>query len=246
MAVSTARAFRAPTVEELFSNAEHHAIGTYDVGNPGLVSETNQGVDGILRVELPRVHGQFSAYYNTIDNFITSRVLRDTVIVEEDGTAETIPLNAYTQEDARLRGIEGRIEVEVVRRMVLGIMGDVVRGDFRKSGNPLPFLPAARLGGLARYDDGRWSGEVAYRHAFAQTRVPEALTESDAAGVPTAAYDLTDVNVGFTFRAGGQLSTVMLRADNVFDAQYREATSRIKNFAFNPGRNLSVAFRTAF
>ena len=37
--------------EELASNAVHEAAGTFDVGNPGLRAENNQGVDGILRVE---------------------------------------------------------------------------------------------------------------------------------------------------------------------------------------------------
>lgn len=47
--VSAARAFRAPTVEELFSNAFHAAAGTYDQGNPELVAETSRGLDGVDR-----------------------------------------------------------------------------------------------------------------------------------------------------------------------------------------------------
>jgi len=34
--------------------------------------------------------------------------------------------------------------------------------------------------------------------------------------------------------------------DNAFDEQYRDATSRIKSYAFNPGRNLSVVYKLLF
>lgn len=49
LGVSAARAFRAPIVEELFSNGFHAAVGTYDIGDPRLVAETNQGLEAVLR-----------------------------------------------------------------------------------------------------------------------------------------------------------------------------------------------------
>ncbi len=246
VALSTARAFRAPTVEELFSNAVHRAVGTYDVGNPTLVSEVNRGIDGILRMTLPRVTAQFSSYYNLIDNFITARVVGDTALADDNGTAASMPLNVYTQADATLRGVEGRLEAELFPRVVVGVMGDAVRGEFRADHLPLPYLPAARLGGLARFDDGRLTADAEYRHAFTQTRVPRAITTSDPAALATGAYDLVDVSVGYSFRAGARLNIVTLRADNLLDAQYRDATSRIKTFALNAGRNVSLGYRVTF
>ena len=44
VAFNAARAFRAPSVEELFSNAFHAALGSYDIGNPGLVPEVARDV----------------------------------------------------------------------------------------------------------------------------------------------------------------------------------------------------------
>jgi iron complex outermembrane receptor protein len=49
-----------------------------------------------------------------------------------------------------------------------------------------------------------------------------------------------------SFTAAGRLNALTLRADNLFDAQYREASSRIKNFAFNPGRNVALVYRLLF
>lgn len=246
VAVSAARAFRAPTVEELFSHGFHAAVGTYDVGNPDLDVETNQGVDAIMRYATRRANIELAGYANRIANYIAPNIVGDTVIVDpESGDTDIVPLNRFRQDDAKLRGVEGRAEYEVVRRVVAGVVGDLVRGDFQ-DGSPLPFLPAARLGALARYDDGAWSFTSEYRHGFAQRRVPAAIVSDDPAAIATAAYDLVNASIGFTVAPAGHITSIMLRADNLLDERYRDAASRIKNFASNPGRNLAVVVRTTF
>jgi iron complex outermembrane receptor protein len=244
VAASAARAFRAPTVEELFSNGVHHAAGTYDIGNPDLVSEINQGFDAIVRAQSTRVTGQLSAYYNKVGNFISPNIIGDTLI-EHEGELESVPVNRFRQADATLRGIEGRLEGEVYPRLVLGIVGDVVRGKFNDD-EPLPFMPAARLGGLARFEGGRVSLDADYRHAFAQDRVPEPVGEEDPAAVATEAYDLVNLSGTYSFALRGLTHAITLRVDNLFDEQYRDAASRLKAFAFGSGRNISLGYRLLF
>jgi len=245
LAGSFARAFRAPSVEELSSNAFHAAAGTYDVGNPTLEAEVNQGFDGILRVEGRRVNGQLAGFFNGIQNYITPNIVKDTTVDSEDGVT-AVPLNRISQADATLRGVEGRLEVEVAPHLVLGGMGDMVRGQLKGSNTPLPFMPAARLGGLARWNDSRYSLSAEYRHAFEQTRVPPSVSEEDPAGLATPAYDLLDLSVGYTLALGSGLNSVMLRVDNALDEKYVDATSRIKTFALNPGRNIALVYKVLF
>jgi iron complex outermembrane receptor protein len=244
-ALSAARAFRAPSVEELSSNAFHEAEGAYDFGNPNLQSEINQGVEAILRMETRRVSGQFSAFYNGIQNYITPNIVGDTVIVGDAGP-ETVPLNRISQADAVLRGAEGRLEAEVVPNVVLGAMGDVVRGEFKDSKVPLPFMPAARLGAEVRYDNAKLSAGAQYRHAFAQNRVPPAVSADDPAGLATDAYDLLNLSLGYNLVLRGQVNSITFRVDNVLDERYVDATSRLKTFAFNPGRNFALVYRLQF
>lgn len=234
---SVARAFRAPTVEELFSNAFHAALGSFDIGNPDLVAETNLGVEGVVRAQTEVLNLQFSAYYNQIDNYITPNIVGDTLISDE-GETFAVPLNIFSQQDASIRGLEGKIEAVVARNVVLGAMGDVIDGQFR-SDAPLPFLPSGHLGGTARWDDGKFSVGGTVRRAFAQDEVPENE-------FPTPAYTLVDLSGSYTLTVAGRVNTLTLRADNVLDEEYREATSRIKDFAPNPGRNLSLVFRVLF
>ena len=242
---SAARAFRAPSVEELSSNAFHGAEGAFDIGSPNLKAEINQGFDGIVRLQLPHVNGQFTGFFNSIQNFITPNIVKDTTFLGDEGLM-TVPLNRISQADARRRGIEGQIEAEVVRHFVLGAMGDLVRGELTATKEPLPFMPAARLGGRVRWDDGTFSLESEYRHAFAQNRVPEAVSEDDPSGIATAAYHLLNLSAGWTVRTGDRVNSIILRVDNALDEKYAEATSRLKAFAFNPGRNFSIVYRVLF
>jgi iron complex outermembrane receptor protein len=235
--VSVARSFRAPTVEELFSNAFHHAAGSYDVGDPGLELETNSGAEAVLRAQSERINAQVAAFYSRIDNYITPDVVGDTTIVDEhDGEEIAVPLNRFRQADAELRGVEGQVEAVVSRNIVLGVMGDLVHGDFI-DGGPLPFMPPARVGGSARWDDGTYSLGVEGRHAFAQDRA-----ENDE--FRTGAYTLVNASAGLSLRRGSRIHSIVLRADNLLDEAYRESTSRL--LVPSPGRNLSLVYRILF
>ena len=245
--VSAARSFRAPTVEELFSDAFHAATGAYELGDPDLDVETNSGLEAVLRAQSERVNAQLAAFYNRIDNYIYP-LYSGQLFDEEVG--DSVPFYISDQRGAELRGLEGQVEGTVARHVVLGVTGDLVRGDFR-GGGPLPYIPPARLGASARFDNNRFSLGVEARHAFEQTRVstragqdigdPEVPLES-----PTDAYDLVNLSAGYTRIAGGRVHSITLRADNVLDEQYRDAASRIKDFAPNPGRNLSLVYRLLF
>jgi iron complex outermembrane receptor protein len=245
IAVSAARAFRAPSVEELFSNAFHGAAGTYDFGNPALKQETNQGVDGILRVQSGKINAQLGAYYSKITNFIAPNIVGDTTVEGDDGPI-TVPLNRFAQGDATLKGLEGRIEGEVASHFVIGAMGDLTRGEFTTTNEPLPFMPPARIGALARWDNGTWSLGGDVRHAFKQDRVPQAVGADDPSGLATDAYNLVNFSIGYNIAIGDRNNSIVLRVDNLTDVKYRDATSRIKTFAYNPGRNVSVVYRVLF
>jgi iron complex outermembrane receptor protein len=234
-AVNAARAFRAPTVEELFSNAFHAAEGAFDVGNPDLKPETNNGIEGVYRVQSPRVTGQFSAYYNRIDKYIVPDIRGDTLV---DG--ETVPLNHFSQSNATLRGAEASLEAEVAPHIVIGGQGDFVRASLAGGGN-VPFIPPARVAAHARWDNGHFSvgGEV--RHGLKQDKVSGGDLD-----VPTDAYTLLNFNAGWSMIANGLVHQLTLRVDNATDQEYRDATSFIKRFAFNPGRNVALVYKVLF
>jgi iron complex outermembrane recepter protein len=235
VSASAARAFRAPTVEELHSNAFHAAVGSYDVGNPDLRAEVSTGAEAIVRVTGVRVTAQFSAYVNRVSDYVTPDVVGDTLF-----EGELVPLNRFAQADAELYGVEGMLEARISGGLVASLMGDVVRGEFR-AGGALPFMPPARVGAGLRWETGRVFAGGDVRHGFAQDRV----TGGDV-DVPTDAYTVANLSAGTQWVRGNMLHQVTLRADNVGDVRYFDAASRIKRFAANPGRNVSLIYRVTY
>jgi iron complex outermembrane recepter protein len=233
-AVSAARSFRAPTVEEMFSSALHIGTASFEVGDPDLRPESAAGLDALVRVARGRVSAELATYASTIDGFIHMHARGDTVL---DGVRW--PVLAYVQERARFTGVEGHIEWEAARGWVLGAQGDVVRGELR-DGTRVPFLPAARAGASVRRDDGVTSLGAGVRYAFAQGGA------SAAGETPVHAYTLVDAHAGYRITRGGRMHSFSLRADNVLDVLYRDAASRVRDFAPNPGRNISLLYRVYF
>jgi len=234
---NASRGFRAPTVEELYANGFHAAVGTFDVGNRALTPEQSTGLEAGLRAQTARTFAQVSTYYNRIGNYI-----RPTVVGDTDVDGESLPLVNYRQDDAALYGLEGQVETKLPSHLVGGVMGDFTRATFSDGGGNLPFIPAGRLGASLRFDNGRFSAGGDARRVFAQDKV-----SGDALDVSTDAYTLVNLSATWLFTVRGRtVHSMTLRADNLLDEQYRDATSRIKSFAFNPGRNLSVVYKLLF
>ena len=104
------------------------------------------------------------------------------------------------------------------------------------------------------------------RHGFAQTRVSQAGcaradrvvlgdegelgsepgTGAPCIDLPTPAYTVLNLSTGVTLVVGGLSHSLTLRADNVGDTRYFDASSRIKSFTANPGRNLSLVYRLLY
>jgi iron complex outermembrane recepter protein len=233
-AVSIARSFRAPTVEELFSDAPHAGTASYEIGDPTLSPETMRGLEAVVRVRTDRIAAEAAAYVSRIDDFITFAARGDTLI---DG--QSWPVLAYVQHPAAMHGAEGTIDWIARDDVVLGVRGDVVRGQLDR-GDAIPFIPPARLGVTARWDPGVLSVGAGARHAFAQRRV------SGGPDVETAAYTLLDLDAGVRIARGAETHSLTLRVANATDRHYRDAASRIKRFAPNPGRNISLLYRIHF
>jgi iron complex outermembrane recepter protein len=233
-AVSAARSFRAPTVEELFSAAAHAGTGAVELGNPALRSERGVSVEGVLRVQTSRVTGQMAAYRNRVSDYVFLAARGDTTLY-----GVRLPVLEYAQGTAVLRGVEGAVEVAATRSLVVGMMGDWLHAE-HADGTPLSYMPPPRLGGTVRWDDGRWSLGADLHHERPQDRV-------GAAGErPTPAHTTVRLTAGVRVPWAGSLHSITLRAENLTDEMHREATSRIKDFAPGPGRNLSLLYRVVF
>ena len=145
----------------------------------------------------------------------------------------------YAQANATLQGVEGFVEHALRSDLVAGVTGDALHAEF-DGGTPLSYMPAPRLGGYLRWDDGSYSIGGDVHHELRQDRV------GTAAESPTPAHTEIRMDAGVRFRRGGMTHSLSVRAENLANELVREPTSRIKEFAPNPGRNLALLYRVIF
>ncbi len=225
------RSFRAPTVQELFANGLDAPSGTYTVGAATLTPETGIGVDASIKGRRDRFEFDVSPYANFISHYIYGFLTGDTLL--------DFPVRQFAATDARLLGFEAGVTVKAAKNIALRASSDCVKAQDTRADVPLPFTPPLR--GLLRgtYQEPDFSAMIEWRLAAKQTRLGDGDTE-------TPGYGLVNLGVGFRRTAGGRVHTIALHADNVFNRDYRDHLSVIKDFVPQPGRGFRLNYELAF
>ena len=119
---SLARAFRTPSVSELYSEGPHLAAYAFEVGNPSLDTERGTGVDLFVRLTGDRLNAEATWFHNAMAGY---------VFPLETGELSRVrlPIFQFEGEDALLVGFEGALELAVVGDLTAEAVASHVRGD---------------------------------------------------------------------------------------------------------------------
>jgi len=227
-----ARAYRTPTIEELYSFAPHAAAGSFDVGDPSLQNEFSIGTDAFIEYKTNRVQTQLSLFANRIDNFV------DFSPTGEIHQPSGLPVYEYRSKDAVIYGFELSTQIAFSDVLIGGVGVDYVRGHERSGDQEnLTFMPPFRTHLQVMYDNGIFRAGPRLRIVNKQDRV--AANEDSTPG-----YLLIGADAGYRISEGINLS---VRLDNLLNERYRDHLSRVENRnAPMPGRNLNVMIRWDF
>jgi iron complex outermembrane receptor protein len=236
LAANLGRAWRAPTLFELFANGPHLGEARYELGRPDLKPEAGTDLDLGLRWQHARVRVELSAYRNAIGRFI--------YITPTDSFVHVTPTDSlrvyrYEQADARLVGGEAAVELAPTTALTLRARADAVRGTNQATAEPLPLVPPARatLGAEWHATGMRWAGRA---YLGADVEVNTRQTRVNPLDIPTAGYTLLDLSAGCERSLGGRVARVDVAVRNATNVSYRSFLSRYKEFALDPGRNVVV------
>jgi len=255
VAANVGRAWRAPTLFELFANGPRLGEARFEVGSPALRPEASLSADASLRWRAPRARGELSAFRTGVGDYIyvtPSGEFRPSA----PGGTDSLRVYRYGQTDATLWGGELSAEVEAWPALVVRGRAEAVRGTRDDSDDdPLPLIPPARamLGAEVRGQWG-WAGRVRAgldgEYVSARTRLSsleqDAAGEGGTLGLTTSAYTLLNASAGAERELAGRLTRVDLRVRNATNRRYRDYLSRYKEFAYDPGRNVVLRVAVEF
>ncbi|MEX2601631.1 MAG: TonB-dependent receptor [Balneolaceae bacterium] len=230
--IQAARAYRTPSVEELYSFAAHAAAGSFDIGDPNLENEYSLGLDLFLKHRSGPLQAELSLFANRIDHYV------DFFPTGEVHEPSGLPVFQYGSKNVHLYGFEIFAEAALSDRWSAGAGVDFVRGKERTDvQNNLTFMPPLRTSLHLMYDDTRIWGGPRVRVVSPQRHVAPNEEATDG-------YLLIGADAGYRFGEGVTLS---LRLDNLLNEKYRDHLSRVENRdAPMPGRNLNLMLRWTF
>jgi iron complex outermembrane receptor protein len=250
--VTASRAFRTPDFNELYSDGPHLAANSYDVGDPAIGSETGLGVDAFVRITTGRLRGEVAVFRNEMHDYIfpSSRGRA------ELGTQGGRPRFQYTNEDALFLGAEGDVQWNVAGGLVFEGTASYVRARFTSERDSIPvfdgsdttFVAASQFPPYIPPLNGRAGLRYERRTTFAGAGVRFAARQERLGDFesPTDGYVVADVSGGVRLFLAGRLHALTVRVDNLFNTEYRDHLSRVKEIMPEPGRALSLLYRLEF
>ena len=229
---SVARAFRTPSVNELYSEGPHLAAYAFEVGNPSLETERGTGIDLFARLTGDRLNAEIAWFHNAIADY---------VFPLETGELSRVrlPIFQFQGEDAVLTGFETAFEWAPVGDLTVEAVASYVQGRIEATDEPLPLIPPLQ---------GRFAVGYAPRNWFveAETRVAARQDRTGAFETPTDGYAVFDLSAGLRITVMGRLNVITVRGENLGNTVYRNHLSRVKEIMPEAGRSITVAYRVVF
>lgn len=269
-------AWRPPHVAELYSLGTHQSAAAIEYGlllNDStnevmdisqVPFQLEQALKGVFTYQYAadRLTLEATAYANIISNYIYLQPRGVTTNVRG-----TYPYFRYTQTDALFVGFDAEADYAVTERVSLGAKTSLLSATDVRNNDYLVFIPSNRVEMSVRYQSPKtkFYVEPKVNLVAQQHRAPRVITirefrdavasGDDPLGGSTANFDfmeappgyvLVGLAAGYSWPIGEGRLDARLNMENVFNSSYREYTNRLRYYADDIGRNISISFKYIF
>ena len=238
--------FRAPSLEELFSEGPHLAAYSFEIGSPDLDPERGVGLELFLRYDSDHFSAEVAGYQNRFSNYLYARDTGEQSISDPS-------LNNYqfVGENALFTGIELSSDIQLTRAVRLGGTFSYTRAErdltpleqelqqTDRETVPLPMIPPLNGSFFIEYNNRAFTANTRFILSDKQTRLGEFETRTEA-------YELLNASLQYRFSTDRLLHTISLNGKNLLNTTYRNHLSRIKEVFPAPGRNISLLYKVYF
>lgn len=234
-----ARAFRAPSPNELFSNGVHHGAGAYEIGDPSLKGETayNISLNSLYRTE--KLELEIGLYTNTIHHFIYLKPLMEK---GEPAFITTVrgsfPAFTYEQINASFKGMDAQVSYSISESWSLQQKTSIVRAYDELNNTYLVNIPPDRFEYLIRYQFKKHKQYVSW--GMTQISTQKRVEINADFSPPPKGYILGQVYWGISINK----FDLGVSVTNAFNQAYRDYLNRFRYFAEDQGQNIS--FRATY
>ena len=238
--------FRAPTLEELYSEGPHLAAYSFEIGNPQLDAERGLGTELFLRYRSGSINVELAGYRNKFQTYLYPR---DTG--EQSISDPALNNFRFVGAEAEFYGFELSGNAQIVPRINIGGNLSYTQAErsvsdkeqsvtgYNSDTRPLPMIPPFQGAMYARFSQGNLTASGRVVMAGEQSRLGEFETKTDG-------YTLLNASIQYRIDQSQLLHTITLSGKNLLNTTYRNHLSRIKDVFPEPGRSVSILYRIYF
>ena len=228
------RTTRAPTIEELYNQGPHLAAYTYERGYHKLDAESGYGAELEFRDYGEHFNWRASTHITWFLNHLAPRATGDT------NWSQLLPIYQVSGDDALLMGASASIETSAEQGFYAQAGASYVCGFYQNENwSDMPQIPPFKFHGEVAYIWQHVRVGINTEFALAQNRL-------DRYEQRTPGYITFGALLEFHWAHTLANYSIILRGDNLFNADVRNHLSRLKSVMPEKGRNISILAKVEF
>lgn len=244
-------ASRPPNPAELFSDGLHHSAARIELGDLRLDSEISNRISVTYGYEKNDFNIMIDAFYNTINDYM---YLRPSGVLQSNRGA--FPVWEYEQTNATLFGADLTINYHVTDQISWLNKTSIIKG-YDEDDLPLIDLPAFSSLNRIKYSRPDWynfSASIASEWVFEQNEFPDfnfivdnpTTGESELLDIstPPSSYNILHFYSEATFNLTKATNlNIAFGINNLLNTSYRNYLNRLRYFADDLGRNITLQLK---
>ncbi len=233
--VSALKAWRAPAINEMFSNGLHNSMASYELGNVLLQTEQAFNLEAGMQFKWNKTSIKTNVFMNAIDGYIVSVPTGQVTLT----TRGSFPTFQFNQQDAQFKGIEISLVQLIGSRFKFSGQAQLLDAIDKHTRLPIYGIPPNQLYASVSYFLFNKNTQSQLEFNLDWNAVNSQLNyikELDFMSPPPAYHLIhfaAQVNVKQKFK-------IQFQVKNIFNVAYRDYMNRFRYFFDEPGRNFTI------
>jgi iron complex outermembrane receptor protein len=236
---NTGFTIRNPAINELYSFGLHQGVASLEEGNSNLKSEKSFKTSvSIQSTWTERLFTEAQVYFQNMNDFIYLKPQSQYRLTIRGA----YPVFIYEQTHAQIYGLDANLKYKLTEWMNLSADYSYLKGMNLSEDIPLIFMPANRLRGEMEFSAAKWgkwenpTWAISGQQTFRQNHLNN---NQDFIPAPDA-YLLLGSRISIERQIKSQRIMAYLQVENVLNTRYRDYLNRLRYFADDLGRNISM------
>lgn len=239
---------RPPNPAELFSDGLHHSAARIELGDLRLDPEIANRISMTYNYDSTNLNFTANIFYNAVNDYM---YLRPSGVLQSNRGA--FPIWEYEQTDAKLFGLDLTLSYDISNRLNWLNKTAFIKG-YDDTDLPLIDIPAFNTTNSIRYRNQEWynfSASLESEWVFEQNEYPDfnfeienpTTNETELLDIstPPPAYNLLHFYTEATFALNKKTNlNIAFGINNLLDTSYRNYLNRLRFFADDLGRNITL------